>query len=163
MPAIITTHNRRASLLHEIALIQNAQSQLDRDGSDSNSSIDYDSPVDNSSAYSSIIGCKLDDRSDRYCSEREYENEQAHLGLGQVHTFDNENSDLLSSEDFNCSIEESNNKDANIFYLHIEDTMVSDTASHNFDNLYHASEQHSSGYSTPGSDGAHSEIVEYLS
>lgn len=158
---IATPHNRRASLLQGIALIQDAQSQLDRDRSDSDSSMDYESPAHSSSAYSSINDSKVDDQSHRSSSEGA--GVKAPSGFLQVNnTYESDHIDLCS-EDFSISIsigESSKDVSTSSSYLHYDgDIVVSDEVSQSVDNLYQASENRSSGYSTPDSDGAHSDGV----
>jgi hypothetical protein len=139
-----------------VVYIQEAQSQLDRDRSDSDSSMDYESPAHSSSAYSSINDSKVDDQSHRSSSERA--GVKASSDFLQVNnTYESDHIDLCS-EDFSISIsigDSSKNVSTSSSYLHYDgDIVVSDIVNQSFDNLHQASENRSSGYSTPGSDAA---------
>ena len=154
--------NRRASLLHGMSLIEGAQTHLVvREDNDSDSLIEYDSPEESSCSegYSSIHESKSDDKS----NNNDLEADQVNSRYFNVNISKGERTDS-QNEDFDVSFDESSDNGSISDLDHITgDPVLSHQINKMLIDSGHASDQNSSGYSSPDSEGDESHVVGLLS
>ena len=146
--------NRRASLLHGITLIEGAQTQLVRGDNDSDSSIEYDSPEDSSSGvYCSIQESKSDDGSGNYSKSVVSEADQVRSRYLSINICNSESCTNSEFEDFSVNFDKSSDNGSTLNReINAEGSALSRQISHVLIDFGRASDQHSSGYSTPDSE-----------